>query len=188
MFRSHRSARIAVLVGLTFAAAASRLVPHPHNFAPIGALALFGGATYASTRAAFLVPLAAMFLSDLGIGLVSGDMALGLHALMPVVYGSFLLIVCLGFVLRRRRRIGPIAVTTVAASLLFFVLTNLGNWALLDAYPPTWEGLVACYVAALPYLGNTMLGDAAYGIALFGGMALLERGVPALREAEPVAV
>jgi hypothetical protein len=180
-------ARFVVLVALTLAAAASRLVPHPLNFAPIGALALFGGATFASWRSAFLVPLAAMLASDVGIGLLAGDMSLGFHPLIPVVYGSFALIVALGLLLRRRRRVQPIAAATVTASLVFFAITNFGNWALLGAYPATWEGLVACYVAALPYLGNTMLGDAVYVAALFGGMALLERGVPALRGAEPAS-
>jgi hypothetical protein len=114
--------RFLVLVALTLAAAASRLIPHPPNFAPIGALALFGGACFVDRRSAFLVPLAAMFLSDLAIG--------GLHPLIPVVYGAFALIVCLGFSLRRRRRVVPIAAATLASSLLFFVVTNFGVWAL----------------------------------------------------------
>lgn len=89
--------RFLVLVGMILGAAASRLIPHPFNFTPIGAMALFGGACFADRRAAFLVPLAAMFLSDLAIGLLSGSLSLGLHPLIPVVYGSFALIVCLGF-------------------------------------------------------------------------------------------
>ncbi|MEK6768780.1 MAG: DUF6580 family putative transport protein [Gemmatimonadota bacterium] len=92
--------RFFVLAGMILAAAASRLIPHPPNFAPIGAMALFGGACFAQKRWAFVMPLAAMFLSDL---------VLGLHRLMPVVYGSFALIVCLGFWLRRRRTVVPIA-------------------------------------------------------------------------------
>jgi hypothetical protein len=172
--------RFVALAALTLAAAASRLVPHPPNFAPIGALALFGGAAFAGKRAAFLVPLVAMLLSDLAIGLASGDMALGLHRLIPVVYGAFVLIVCLGFLLRRRRPV-PIALATLAGSALFFLVTNFGVWALGTTYPRSWEGLVACYVAGLPWFGNTMLGDATYATLLFGGLALLERGVPSLR-------
>jgi hypothetical protein len=80
--------RFVVLVGMILAAAASRLIPHPPNFAPIGALALFGGACFSSKRAAFLVPLAAMLLSDLAIGLLRGDLSLRFHGLIPVVYGS----------------------------------------------------------------------------------------------------
>ena len=174
--------RFLVLVGMILAAAASRLIPHPPNFAPIGAMALFGGACFAHRRAAFVVPLAAMFLSDLAIGLLSGNLSLGLHRLIPVVYGSFALIVCLGFWLRSRRTVLPIAGATLAGSVLFFVLTNFGVWALGSLYPNTWEGLVACYVAAIPFFHNTLLGDAVYSTALFGGLALAEKGLPALRE------
>lgn len=174
--------RFPILVGMILAAAASRLIPHPPNFAPIGAMALFGGACFANKRMAFLVPLAAMLVSDLAIGWLSGDLSLGLHRLIPVVYGSFALIVCLGFLLRGRRKVVPIAGAALASSVLFFVLTNFGVWALGSWYPHTWEGLVACYVAAIPFFQNTLLGDAVYATLLFGGLALAENSFPALRE------
>ena len=176
--------RFVVIVGLILVAAASRLIPHPLNFVPIGAMALFGGACLTSKRLAFLVPLAAMLVSDLAIGLLSGDLSLGLHRLIPVVYGSFALIVCLGFWLRRRRKAVPIAAATLASSATFFVLTNFGVWAFGSWYPKTWDGLVACYVAAIPFFHNTLLGDAFYVTLLFGGLALAEKGLPVLRERE----
>ena len=164
--------RFSVITGMILAGVASRLIPHPPNFAPIGAMALFGGACFTRKRWAVVVPLAAMFFSDL---------VLGLHRLIPVVYGTFALIVCLGYWLRTRRKLGPIAVATLGSSVLFFVLTNFGVWAFGSLYPRTFEGLRACYVAALPFFGGTLLGDAAFSAALFGGLALAERIVPGLR-------
>src|SRR5438128_8384087 len=120
--------RFLVLIGLILAAATSRLIPHPPNFSPIGAMALFGGACFAQKRWAFILPIAALLLSDL---------ALGLYRLMPVVYGSFALIVCLGFCLRRHRKAVPIAGAALTSSVLFFVLTNFGVWALGSLYPKT---------------------------------------------------
>lgn len=178
--------RFAVLVSMIVAAATSRLLPHPPNVAPIGAMALFGGACFASKRAAFLVPLLAMLASDLAIGWLSGDPSMGLHRLIPVVYGSFALIACVGFRLRTRRRAAPIAAAALASSLLFFVLTNFGVWALGSWYTKTWAGLAACYVAAVPFFRNTLLGDALYTTLLFGGLALAERGFPALRAPAPI--
>ncbi len=166
-------ARALLLVILIFSAAAARLVPHPPNFAPIGAMALFGGACFADKRWAFAVPLAAMLVSDL---------VLGFHRLMPVVYGSFVLIVCVGFWLRKRRALVPIGAAAMSSSLLFFAATNIGVWALGSLYPKTWQGLVACYVAAVPFFWNTLLGDLFYSAVLFGGLALAERGFPAIRE------
>lgn len=174
--------RFLVLAGIVLAAALFRLLPHPPNFAPIGAMALFGGACFAHKRMAFLVPLLAMLASDLAIGLLSGDMSLGLHRTLPAVYASFALIVCVGLWLRRRRTIVPIATATLAGSVLFFVLTNFGVWAAGSLYPKTWDGLVACYVAAIPFFQNTLMGDALYAAVLFGGLALAEKGLPMLRE------
>ena len=158
--------RAMLLVGMILGAAAMRLLPHPYNFTPIGALALFGGAHFDDKRWAFVVPLSALFLSDLLIGM---------HNQMAMVYGSFLLMVCMGFMLRQRRALLSIAGMAFAASVLFFVLTNFGVWAFDALYPKTLEGLVACYVAAIPFFGNTLAGNLFYAVILFGGFALAER-------------
>ena len=104
--------RFLVLLGMILLAAAFRLIPHPPNFAPITAMALFGGAYCSDKRLAFVLPLTAMFLSDV---------AIGLHTLMPVIYGSFVLIVCVGLWLRQWL---PITGAALASSILFFILTN----------------------------------------------------------------
>src|SRR5205085_7403433 len=111
--------RITVLVCMIIAAAASRLIPHPPNMASIAAVALFGGAYLPDKRLAFLVPLAALFLSDLGLGLYS-------H--MEIIYGSFALLVCIGLLLRRKRTPLRIAGAALLSSLLFFVISNFGVW------------------------------------------------------------
>jgi hypothetical protein len=118
--------RFIVLAGMILAATTSRLIPHPPNFTPIAALALFGGAAFVDTRAAFIVPLAGLFLSDL---------VLGFYAITPVVYGSFALIVCLGFWVRRRQTVWRIAGAAVVSAVLFFILTNFGAWALGTLFP-----------------------------------------------------
>jgi hypothetical protein len=174
--------RFLVLLGMVTAAAASRLIPHPPNVTPIAAMALLGGACFADRRAAFAVPLGAMLASDLGLGLLHGNLSLVLGPMLLVIYGCFAATVCLGFLLRGRRCALPIASIALASSILFFVVSNFGVWALGSLYPRTWDGLVACYVAAIPFFRNTILGDAAYALMLFGGLALAEREFPALRE------
>lgn len=165
--------RQAVLIGMILAAAMSRLIPHPFNFTPIGALALFGGAQFADRRAAFLVPAAAMLLSDLWIGF---------YAHMEWVYGSFALIGCLGLWLRPRRNALRIAGTSLAGSCLFFLITNFGEWLHGMLYAKNLAGLIACYVAAVPFFSNTVLGDAFYSLVLFGGFALVESRYESVRE------
>jgi hypothetical protein len=164
--------RITTLAGMIFLAAASRLIPHPPNFTPLAAMALFGGAYISDKRLAFALPLAALFLSDTVLGFYHG---------MIWVYGSFALIVCLGLPLQSRRRLRPIAGAALAGSVLFFALTNFGVWASGSMYPRTLGGLGACYVAAIPFFQNTIAGDLIYTALLFGGFALAEKKFPALR-------
>jgi hypothetical protein len=159
------------------AAALTRLVPHPLNVTPIGAMAIFGGACFADRRAALLVPLAALFL---------GDLTIGLHVLIPVVYGSFALNVLLARWLRTHRTAAATAAVTLVGALQFFVVTNFACWVAF--YPHTAGGLLACYVAAIPYFQNTLLGDAAFVTLLFGGLALAGRVSPVLRESAPTPV
>jgi len=163
--------RLLAILALILLAALARLIPHPPNFTPIGAMALFGGATLADRRLAFLLPLASLFLSDL---------FLGLHVLIPVVYGSFALNVLLGGWLRSRRTVLNTAAVTLLGSVQFFVVTNFACWLLW--YPHTWQGLVTCYIAAIPFFQNTLAGDAVFATALFGTLALAERCFPVLRE------
>ncbi|HLW59184.1 MAG TPA: DUF6580 family putative transport protein [bacterium] len=157
-----RSRRLPVWIGalpyaLITSGAVLRVVPHPANFAPIGAMALFGGALLPGAWA-FAVPLAALVLSDLVLGFYAGWMW---------VYGSFALIVLIGTALRRRRTTLRIAGAAVGSSILFFVITNLGEW-FGPLYPHTLAGLGADFAAAIPFFRNTALSDLAYVLAFFG--------------------
>jgi hypothetical protein len=153
-------------------AAALRISPHPWNFTPVGAMALFSGAVIRDPRFAFLFPLLAMF---------AGDIFIGWHKLTPVVYASFLLSVAIGRMLQQNRSIVRIGGVTLLGALQFFVITNLGVWAFLGSFPHSVGGLLACYIAGSPFFWNTLAGDALYATLLFGGFALVERLVPSLR-------
>lgn len=168
--------RFKVLAGMVLAAAAARLLPHPPNFTPIAALALFGGASFDNKRAAFLVPLAALFLSDL---------VTGFDAILPVVYGSFMLITCLGFWVRRQPGLGRLALATAGGAVLFFVITNLGFWLFETYYPKSLAGFADCFVAAIPFFRNTLLSDMLYSALLFGGLAFAEKRWPAVGQTAP---
>jgi len=173
--------RFFAILGITLSAAAMRLLPHPPNMTPIAAMALFGGVYFATKRTAFLVPLAAMYLSDLALGFFIYGFG-WFHWLMPFVYASFALTVCLGFLIKHRLtplRVGGAALT---GSILFFIVTNFGVWLVGNFYPKTLAGLVSCYVAAIPFFRNTLVGDAAYALVLFGGFALAQQYLPVLRE------
>lgn len=151
-------------------AALLRLVPHAPNFAPIGAMALFGG-TYLGKRYAIALPIVAMFLSDMFIGFDSLSSRL-------TVYGTFILIGLIGLWLRERKSLQNIVLASFAGSLLFFVTTNFGVWAFGTIYPKTFEGLVACFVAAIPFFRNTLAGDLFYTGVFFGGFELIMRFAP----------
>jgi uncharacterized protein DUF6580 len=154
-------------------AAAVRIAPHPWNFTPIGAMALFSGAVLRDRRLAFLFPLLALF---------AGDVFAGIHKLMFVVYASFALNIAIGLWLCDRRTIGRISLATLAGAAQFFVVTNFAVWVYFDTFPRTLAGLGACYLTALPLFWNTLGGDALYTALLFGGYALAERYLPVLRQ------
>jgi uncharacterized protein DUF6580 len=101
---------------------------------------------------------------------------------MEIVYLSFALVVCVGLWLQMRRSILHIAGAALASSVLFFLVTNFGVWALESLYPKTIAGLVACYVAAIPFFENQIQGDLFYTLLLFGGFRLLESQFSVLRD------
>jgi hypothetical protein len=180
------SKRSIVLVVIIGAAALARLVPHPPNMTPIAATALFGGACFADRKMAYFLPLAAMLLSDLVMG-YSRYGFLSMLAIQPVVYGCFLATTALGRLVRDRRSVWQVGAATLAGSVLFFLVTNFATWAGGQIYPLAATGLAACFVAAIPFFRNTLLGDAGFTLILFGGLALLENSVAWMRVgAKPV--
>jgi len=167
--------RIAIVFCFILFAAIVRILPHPWNFTPVGAMALFSGAKLGRNWKAFFLPLAALF---------AGDVFVGFHKLMLAVYLSFCLSALIGIVFRNRQSVGPLSLATLLGATQFFLITNFAMWAIMTNYPKTTSGLITCYVAGIPLFGNTLAGDAFYAAILFGGYALVERLLPALRDAQ----
>lgn len=162
-----------IITLMVFAAAFVRLIPHPPNFAPIAAMALFGGAYFSKKWAAFLVPLAAMFITDL---------ILGFHSTMWAVYLSFALIVVIGMLMIKQKKITNIFFASVTSSVAFFIITNFGAWLTSPFYAKTGAGLAACYTAAIPFFHQTLLSDLFFVGILFGAYHLIKTKYPVLAE------
>jgi hypothetical protein len=180
------TSRTLALAGLLILAALTRLLPHPANFAPITAIAVFGAIRFGNRWAALAVPVLALFLTDLVKELLFWNglsVEPGLYGGMWAVYAATVLVAVMSGLARGTRSPVVIAAATVAGSCLFFVTTNWAYWAFGTFYPRTAEGLVACFVAAIPFFGTSLLGDFTYAVALFGGWALAEACFPALRPA-----
>jgi len=164
--------RVATILALIVCATSSRFLDLPPNFTAVGAIALFAGACFASTGIALLVVFATMLFSDAVIGF---------HSTIPYVYACYALTVLLGHnFLRQDTRPLRLVGGGAAHCALFFIITNLGVWASQALYPKTLAGLITCYVAGLPFLGNTIGSTALFMTLLFGSLALLEKGFPAL--------
>ena len=164
-----------ILTLMIFAAAFVRLIPHPPNFAPIAAMALFGGAYFNKKWAAFLVPIAAMFITDLIIGF---------HETMWAVYLSFALIVVIGMLMLKEKKIGNIFFASVISSVSFFIITNFGTWLSTSYYAKTGTGLAACFTAAIPFFHQTLLSDLFFVGVLFGLYHLVKIKFPVLVESK----
>ncbi len=149
------------LIGL---AAVLRLLPHAPNFAPVGAVALYGGAML-GRRAGLAVPVAAMLISDFFLGFYAWPV-------MASVYGSFLVTVLIGRWIKRQVTVNRVLAGSLAASILFFSVTNFAVWAVGHGYQPSAAGLLQAYVNGLPFFRNTLLSDLFYSGGLFGLTAL----------------
>ncbi len=151
-------------------AAFSRLIPHAPNFTPVISITLFAGA-YLKKAYAFLVPVAALFLSDMVIGFYGLEM-------MAFVYGTIILIVVMGRLLEKKVSAGKVLGLSLAGAAVFFVTTNFAVWLVPGSiYPKTLAGLAQCYVMAIPFFGNTLLSTLVYSAAMFGIYEVAEKFV-----------
>jgi hypothetical protein len=176
----HRSSRPLAL-SLVCVGVAARLLPHWPDFTPIGTSGLFAGARLRGWRA-YAVPLLAMLISDPILGLLHGFRPFTPMTLF--VYSSLFINVLIGRVLRASENPLRIAPATLIGSLQFYAITNFAVWLLGNHFPHTDMGLVSCYVVALPFLRNMVLGDLLYSTALFGLHAWLSHRVFPLERVE----
>lgn len=149
----HREVRtdLIVFVGFVILALATRLLPHPPNFAPMSAIALISGNYFSKRPIAILLPIFCMLLTDFLIGL---------YRLIPIVYFAYLLITILGIYIRRIT-LWSILLTSV----IFFIVSNFGVW-FLGGYGYTFQGLLECYTMAIPFFANSTVGDLFYCCAI----------------------
>jgi hypothetical protein len=166
-------------------AAFTRALPHPPNFAPIAAMALFGAMRFQRKSSALLFPMAAMLVSDLAIEVayrMGISQSWGFHRGMWVIYLLMMLTGALGLLFKDRKT-NPVKVAALSltSSVLFFALSNLAVWWSSTVYENSPQGLLACYTAAIPFFQWTVLGDLSYCGILFGAWALMENRFAALR-------
>lgn len=150
---------------------AARFLPHPANFAPIGAIAIFSG-IYLPKKWAIILPLAAMFFSDIFIGFYAWQ-------IMLAVYGGFMIMGLIGLQIRKNKKLSTILGGTILGSVIFYFLTNFAVWAFGTLYSHDLSGLAQSYYLAIPFFRNSLLGDLFYTGALVGAyevsLALLYR-------------
>ncbi|MDP2741438.1 MAG: hypothetical protein Q8O66_01980 [bacterium] len=149
-----------ILIGIIF-----RLIPHAPNFTPIAAMALFGG-VYFSKKTALILPLLAVMISDIFLGFYEPK-------IMIAVYGSFLLCAILGFWLKKHKKWHTVLGSAILSAFLFFLITNFAVFAFSPWYSKTFSGLIQCYLMALPFFRNTLLGDLFYTSVFFGTYELI---------------
>ena len=174
MIHSIRTPRFLVLTLLVLAAAATRalplLVPHIWNFTAVGALAIFAGAQFNDRRLAFIMPLAAMAISDLFIG----------NGFIPTVYIGFIAMVVCGVLISKRKSVANLFLSSICGAIIFYLITNFALLYPATLYPHNLSGIIASYVAGLPFLNNMLASNLIYGTVLFGAFYLLEKRYPSL--------
>jgi hypothetical protein len=187
MMKESRQTRFFWVLSLLILGVLTRFLPHPPNFTALGAIALFGGASFRSHGAGLLLPLGVLLASDAVFEALQPGKGFYSWQIQASVYAGFLLVALLGRSMRGYRftRKLPLKVggRAVAGSLLFFVLTNLGVWIAPGGYPETVAGLVECFTMALPFYHYTLLGDLLFNGLLFGSAALVHYQITSLEPA-----
>jgi hypothetical protein len=179
--------RFSVLVGLIVLAAFSRMIPHMPNFSPLGAIGLFGAAYFNKKWQAFLIPLTAIWLSDLFINnIIYGQFQTSFVWLYDGFYwqyGSYALITLAGFFIFKKVNVPRILVGTLISTAIFFLVTNFGCFPNNPIYTQDFSGLITCYVAGIPFIKGTLFGDLCYSALLFGSFVLLQQRFSVLKPA-----
>ncbi|MCZ2101612.1 MAG: hypothetical protein LC107_08760 [Chitinophagales bacterium] len=177
--------RFSLLCVIILLAAFSRIIPHVPNFSPLGVIGLFGAAYFTKKWQAFLIPVAATWLSDLFINnVIYAKYYLEFTWFYQGFYwqyGSYLLIVLAGIFIFNKINPQKVIAGALTSTSIFFLVSNFGCWIGSTIYPQNFGGLMTCYAAGIPFLKGTLSGDLFYSAVLFGSFALAQRQFPVLR-------
>ena len=177
--------RFTVLTALILICAFSRIIPHMPNFSPLGAIGLFGAAHFAKKWQAFLIPIAATWLSDLFINNVIYAQYYPkftwFYEGFYWQYGSYLLIALAAIFILKKVNPQRVVSGALTSTAIFFLISNFGCWIGSTTYPQNFGGLMTCYAAGIPFLKGTLLGDLFYSGVLFSTFAMAQYKFPILR-------
>lgn len=173
MKTERNTSNVWLICSLIVAAVIYRIIPHPFNITPLIAVSLFSGAKFQDKKLAFIIPVVALFISDILLAYMNNYSVF--HNTILFTYGSVMLIVLLGKFLNKDKslNIAKTAGLSISSSLLFFIITNFGVWVMGNMYPMNFSGLVSCYVMAIPFNKFSWLGDLVFTMAIFGAYELV---------------
>ena len=163
--------KILLIISVIFLVSLTRIFPHPPNFTPILALAIFGGAYLPNRITAISLPIISMFISDLIIGF---------HSQIFTVYAAIILLSILGH-LMKTKNFKNFAITGFTGSLIFFIITNFSVWLGGSLYPLTIDGITQCYIMAIPFFHNTLISTILFLTILFFGYTFAEKKISNLK-------
>jgi hypothetical protein len=154
--------------------ALSRFLPHPWNFTPVGALALFGGAVYKNRQSAIFLTFLVLYLTDFVLNnfvhrgsFTTQSGIIWFSNYMLWVYGGFLAMFLIANKMLRKFSYSKMIFGSLAGSIAFFLITNFGSWLFFDMYTKDFAGLMSSYVNGIPFFKYTVLGDLLYSAAIF---------------------
>ena len=163
--------KVILICAIIFLVSLTRIFPHPPNFTPILALAIFGGAYLPNRITAISLPIISMFISDLIIGF---------HSQIFTVYATIILLSILGH-LMKTKNFKNFAITGFTGSLIFFIITNFSVWLGGSLYPLTIDGIIQCYIMAIPFFHNTLISTILFLTILFFGYTFAEKKISNLK-------
>lgn len=191
MTTSKINLRFGVLTGMILLAAFSRVIPHPFGFSPLGAIGLFGAAYFAKKWQAILIPIVAAWLSDLFLDNVIyahyypefNWYHQGLYTPYAglLLYSSYLLSALVGMYIFKTVTPQRVLIGALASTVIFFLVSNFSGWIGDPLYSQDLKGLITCYIAGIPFIKGTLLGDICYSVVLFGTFAWAQKQIPSLK-------
>jgi hypothetical protein len=140
------------------------------NFSPLGAMALFGGAYFSKNWKAFGFPLLTLFISDVVLSFtVFNEFRSGLlYGGWYWTYGAFALMTLASKWMARKVTVTSVLTSALVIVLIHWIVSDFGVWISSALYPQTFEGFIACLIAAIPYELNLLAGTILYSAILFG--------------------
>ena len=94
---------------------------------------------------------------------------------MIFVYAAYISIALLSPIIMKKMNTKSIVLSSIISPSIFFIISNFGVWLMGSTYTFNLSGLIACYIAGIPFFDESLISTVLFALTIFSIMKFIPK-------------